>query len=139
MMFVPIFPVQAGLRFTPQSAGTAISAPIGVILLRATGKYICLNLMSQACPVLSSALIATMGKTTQGWCPFVYLAIYGLGYGGMLIVTLIALVEPRDQATATSALFTFRAVGSTLGVTICSAMIQNTLRQFFIRNLHKCR
>jgi len=138
MFFVPLYlqllgnsPTQAGLRFIPQSVGTATGALCTGIIIRSTGNYRWLNIGTQSLLTTSTALFATMGQDTPSWCPFVYLAAYGLGFGSMLVVTLIALISSVDhqhQAVVTSASFAFRSTGSTIGLTICSVVFQNILR-----------
>ncbi|KAL8803677.1 MAG: hypothetical protein Q9200_006111 [Gallowayella weberi] len=54
----------------------------------------------------------------------------GIGYGSMLTVTLLALiaaVSHANQAVITSASYAFRSTGSTLGITVASAVFQNIL------------
>jgi hypothetical protein len=49
----------------------------------------------------------------------------------MLTITLVALisaVEHKDQAVITSASYAFRSTGSTIGITVCSAVFQNILK-----------
>ena len=49
----------------------------------------------------------------------------------MLTITLLAClaaVEHSQQAVITSATYAFRSVGSTLGITISSALYQNVLK-----------
>jgi hypothetical protein len=124
-------PTQAGLRFIPQSAGTATDALCTGIIIRSTGNYRWLNIGTQSLLITSTALFATMGQDTPSWYPFVYLAAYGLGFGSMLVVTLIALISSVDhqhQAVVTSASFAFCSTGSTIGLTICSVVFQNILR-----------
>ncbi|TGJ83423.1 hypothetical protein E0Z10_g5327 [Xylaria hypoxylon] len=57
--------------------------------------------------------------------------LLGSGQGGMLTVTLLACLAAIDhshQATITSATYAFRSVGSTVGITIGSAIYQNVLK-----------
>jgi len=67
---------------------------------------------------------------TSDWPAYIYQFLIGLGYGGMLTVTLLAVISavPHDhQAVITSATYAFRSTGSTIGVTIASAVYQNIL------------
>lgn len=133
-------PTQAGLRFIPFSAGSAIGA-LGVgIMMKATGNYYYLDKCSHALLVLSTALTATMNADTPPVYPFIYLAIFGLGIGGILVTTLIALVsavEQENQAVVTSAGFAFRSTGSVIGLTIASSVFQNLLRVKLHRSIGK--
>lgn len=55
----------------------------------------------------------------------------GIAYGAMLTITLIALiaaVDHKHQAVITSASYAFRSTGSSIGITIASAVFQNLLK-----------
>lgn len=124
-------PTQAGLRFIPFSAGAAVGAFGAGLIMKVTGNYYYLDKCSHALLVLSTALTATMNADTPPVYPFIYLAIFGMGVGGFLVTTLIALasaVEQEHQAVVTSAGFAFRSTGSVIGLTIASAVFQNLLR-----------
>lgn len=136
--YVPVYlqllgnsPTQAGLRFIPFSAGSAVGA-LGVgLIMKATGNYYYLDKCSHAMLVLSTALTATINSSTPPVYIFIYLAVFGLGVGGILVTTLIALVssvKQEYQAVVTSAGFAFRSTGSVIGLTIASAAFQNLLR-----------
>ena len=80
--------------------------------------------------VAGSALYITLDLDTPSWATYLYMTPAGFGYGGMLTVTLIAMisaVEHKDQAVITSASYAFRSTGSTIGITIASAAFQNIL------------
>ena len=124
-------PTSAGLRFISSSAGTVIGAFGAGIMLRATGKYYHLNWANHMLLVLGSALMVRLRFDTSPWYPFVCLGVFGLGFGGMLVTTLVALVsavEQEDQAVVTSAAFAFRSTGSAIGLTVASSTFQNLLR-----------
>ena len=124
-------PTEAGLRFISSSAGTAFGAFGAGIIMRATGNYSYLNKLTHVLLVLGSGLMVSLKFDTPALCPFVYLAIFGLGLGGMLVTTLIALVsavEQEYQAVVISAGFAFRSTGSAIGLTTASAAFQNLLR-----------
>ena len=136
--YIPVYlqllgksPTQAGLRFIPFSAGSAIGAFCAGLIMKATGNYYYLDKCSHALLVLSTALTTTMNAHTPSIYPFIYLALFGLGLGGILVTTLIALVsavEQEDQAVVTSAGFAFRSTGSVIGLTVASSAFQNLLR-----------
>lgn len=122
---------QAGARLIPQSVGSATGS-LGVgLIMKATGRYYLLNLGVESIFLLAAVLISTFTLTTPAWVPFIYFFLGGVGYGGMLTITLLALISAVDhahQAVITSASYAFRSTGSTLGVTITSAVFQNTLK-----------
>jgi hypothetical protein len=70
------------------------------------------------------------------WPTFIYQFLIGSGYGGTLTVTLLAVISAVDHehhSVITSATYAFRSTGSTIGVTIASAVYQNLL----VDRLHK--
>ena len=124
-------PTSAGLRFLSSSAATAIGAFTAGTMMRATGKYVYLNLASHALLVLGAALMLGFRFDTLPWYPFACLGAFGLGFGGMLVtnlVTLVSAVGQEDQAVVTSAAFAFRSTGSAIGLTVASSTFQNLLR-----------
>ena len=124
-------PTSAGLRFTSSSAGTAIGAFAAGTMMRAMGNYLYLNWANHVLLVLGAALMVRLRFDTSPWYPFACLGVFGLGFGGTLVTTLVALVsavEQEDQAVATSAAFAFRSTGSAIGLTVASSTFQNLLR-----------
>ncbi|PWN51515.1 MFS general substrate transporter [Violaceomyces palustris] len=62
----------------------------------------------------------------------------GAAYGGILTITLVALIasiDPKDMAAATGATYLFRATGSVLGISLSNAILQNSLQ----KNLEKAQ
>jgi MFS family permease len=135
--YVPIFfqvkglsATQAGLRLIPQSIGSSIGSLGCGLIMNHTGKYKVLALVVISTFVVGTGLLATLTFSTPDWPGYVYQFLVGVGYGGMLTVTLlatIAAVSHDHQAVITSATYAFRSTGSTIGVTIASAVYQNIL------------
>lgn len=124
---------QAGARLIPQSFGIAIGSLVSGIFMRWTGRYYLLHVFMQAIFLLAVVLVAaTFGRNTPSWPPFVFFFMGGLGFASMLTITLLALiaaVDHADQAVITSASYAFRSTGSTIGITLASAVFQNLLKQ----------
>jgi MFS family permease len=124
-------PTEAGVRFMASTAGTAFGALGAGVAMRATGNYWYLNKAHHLLSVLGSSLMVSLQFGTPPWKPFLYPAIFGLGLGGTLVTTLMALVGAVDevlQAVATSAGYAFRSTGSAIGLAVASAAFQNILR-----------
>ena len=123
----------AGALFIPQSAGTALGSLGSGLIMRATGKYWYLNILVQVLMLTGCALVlATFNVTVADAPPFIYLAMIGTAYGSMLTITLISLiaaVHQKYQAVITSASYAFRSTGSSIGITIASAVFQNLLKK----------
>ena len=124
---------KAGTLFIPQSAGTALGSLGSGFVMRGTGKYRLLNIFVQVLMIAASALIlATFNATVGEIPPFIYLFMDGFAYGSMLTITLISLIAAVDhkyQAVITSASYAFRSTGSTIGITVASAVFQNLLKE----------
>lgn len=138
LFYLPLFfqvqglsPTAAGVRLIPQAVGTALGSLGSGILMRATGRYQAMNLVAMAFMVLGSSLICTMDLNTPALLPFLYFFILGVAYGSMLTITLVALISAVDHkhhAVITSASYAFRSTGSTIGITVASAVFQNMLK-----------
>ncbi|KAG2414340.1 hypothetical protein HFD88_003531 [Aspergillus terreus] len=121
----------AGVRLIPQAIGTSLGSLGSGILMRATGRYKIFSYVAMAVLVVSSVLISTLTLTTPSWLPFFYFFLMGAAYGSMLTITLVALISAVDHeyhAVITSASYAFRSTGSTIGITIASAVFQNVLK-----------
>ncbi|KAL4896167.1 MFS general substrate transporter [Aspergillus ambiguus] len=121
----------AGVRLIPQAIGTSLGSLGSGILMRATGRYKIFNYIAVSIMVISSVLISTLTLTTPPWLPFIYFFLMGVAYGSMLTITLVALISAVDHgnhAVITSASYAFRSTGSTIGITIASAVFQNVLK-----------
>jgi MFS family permease len=121
---------QAGLRQIPVAIGTSAGSLGAGYVMRHTGKYWWLNAISMGLLLLGSALLCTFQLNTPRWATYLYMVPEGLGYGAMLTITLVAMisaVDHKDQAVITAASYAFRSSGSTIGITIASAVFQNIL------------
>lgn len=125
---------EAGTQFIPQAVGMSIGSLLAGMYMRWSGKYWWWQVFSQCLSITGAALIlAFFDENVQLWPPFVFLFIGGLGYGSMLTVTLLSLISAVDhkyQAVITSASYAFRSTGSTIGITVASAVFQNLLKAF---------
>lgn len=119
------------MRLIPNSIGASIGSLGAGIIMHRTGKYRALGLIQVSLFVLGIGLQLSLNLETPTWPPFMFLFFVGFGYGGMLTVTLlgaISAVAHEHQAVITSATYAFRSTGSTIGVTIASAVFQNILK-----------
>jgi MFS family permease len=121
---------RAGLRVIPFAAALSPGSLITGWFMRKTGKYYTYHVLALSVLVLGSALTCTFTTNSPAWTTFVYVIPLGYGYGAMLTVTLVAMisaVEHAQQAVITAASYAFRSTGSTIGITIASAVYQNIL------------
>ncbi|RFU29438.1 hypothetical protein B7463_g6899, partial [Scytalidium lignicola] len=137
MFYLPIYfqvkgntATQAGARLIPQAIGASFGSLGCGLIMNKTGKYKILGLAVSGCGILGVALLQTLSFKSPTWPASIYLFLIGSGYGGMLTVTLVAClsaVSHDHQAVVTSATYAFRSTGSTIGITIGSAVYQNIL------------
>jgi MFS family permease len=121
----------AGVRLIPQALGTSLGSLASGFLMRASGRYKIFSNLSMILLVTAGAMICTLDLATPAWIPFVYFFCLGTAYGSMLTITLVALISAVDHehhAVITSASYAFRSTGSTIGITIASAVFQNILK-----------
>ncbi|KAI7191581.1 putative major facilitator superfamily transporter [Hortaea werneckii] len=123
---------EAGALFVPSSIGTALGSLGSGILMRATGRYYLLNVVMQILMITAcTAILATFKATVNNYTPFLWMFMIGLSYGSMLTITLLSLIAAVDhkyQAVITSASYAFRSTGSSIGITIASAVFQNLVK-----------
>ena len=129
---------QAGTRFIAEALGLAIMSISSGLIMRWTGRYYSLNIILELIFLGSFGLISTFKLNTPAWLPFFYFFLAGIGYSGILTVTLVALIAAVDQeyqAVMTSASYAFRSTGSTIGITVASVVFQNVLTSQLWQNL----
>ena len=120
------------MRLIPESVGAAVGSLGSGLIMNATGRYRLLNVGVELLMVLPAGLIAlTFDAHTSTWPPFLFFFLSGAGYGGILTVTLLALisaVDAKHHAVITSASYAFRSTGGVIGITLASSIFQNLLK-----------
>ncbi|KAL8752651.1 MAG: hypothetical protein Q9199_005591 [Rusavskia elegans] len=122
----------AGARLIPASVGVGIGSVASGLIMRKTGRYYYLSITTQLIFLVSLAMYASFQLETPSWQPFIAFLLSGIGYSGMLTITLLALiaaVSHANQAVITSASYAFRSTGSTIGIAVASAVFQNILNR----------
>lgn len=121
---------QAGICIIPQFVGSGIGSVGSGWIMRRTGRYYLLSLGIQVIFVVGLTIASTLTLSTSAWVTELAVFLCGMAYSGMLVITLLAFVaavEHRHQAVITSASYVFRSTGSSMGITIASAVFQNIL------------
>ena len=124
---------QSGIRLIPNSIGAALGSFCAGLMILWQGRYYLFNLAIQTILVIAYVLIVVLFKhsSVSTWPPFLILFMAGFGYGAMLTISFVALVNSVDQsqqAVITSVSYLARSTGSVIGVTITSAIFQNVLK-----------
>ncbi|KAI0121987.1 MFS general substrate transporter [Daldinia grandis] len=123
----------SGLMFIPSTAFGLTGSLGGGIIMRRTGKYYWITVIGYTLIVLgiapSVSFSGAVVKSTVG--VIAGLCVMGLGSGASITTSLIAIIanaDPADSAVAIACSYLFRSLGTTLGVSISTAVLQQVLR-----------
>lgn len=123
----------AGLHLIPNAViASACSLTSGLIMAR-TGRYKAM-LTGFGVSAFAGPLLMCFWKrgSTPEWAYWLTMPWNGAAYGGVLTITLVALIaaiEPTMMAAATGVTYLFRATGSVLGISLSNAVLQNALQK----------
>ncbi|EJD00158.1 MFS general substrate transporter [Fomitiporia mediterranea MF3/22] len=133
---------QAGLGLVPSVLG-GVTGSLGCgLIMQRTGKYYWLTVGMYVAQfvgtvVLTAGTLLKKGSIGIGVVE-AGLVVQALGNGAGVTTTLIAIIAnaaPEDQAIATAISYLFRSMGSVLGISIGSTLVQNTLRKYLHERL----
>lgn len=105
------------------------------VIMQSTGRYYYLSTCSYI--IMLSGIVTVAGGTGLLRMPksmgeiIAGLAVTALGYGGGIttsVVSLIANVDKSDQAVGTAVSYFFRSLGSVIGLSIGSTLVQMSLQ-----------
>ncbi|KAK9494172.1 major facilitator superfamily domain-containing protein [Lipomyces doorenjongii] len=125
-----VSPTKSGSSLIPHFVGDALGSLVVGYYMRQTGRYFPMTCLAAFCMVFGSLLLCFVGMDTSRFLIMVIMFVPGFAFGLYLTITLVGLVAavPRDyQAVSTSIQFGFKGTGSTLGVSISTAIFQNVL------------
>ncbi|KAK9328151.1 major facilitator superfamily domain-containing protein [Lipomyces starkeyi] len=125
-----VSPTKSGSSLIPHFVGDALGSLVVGYYMRQTGRYFPMTCLAAFCMVFGSLLLCFVGRDTSRFLIMVIMFVPGFAFGLYLTITLVGLVAavPRDyQAVSTSIQFGFKGTGSTLGVSISTAIFQNVL------------
>ncbi|KAJ5740590.1 Major facilitator superfamily domain general substrate transporter [Penicillium malachiteum] len=132
---------ETGLRLLPDSIGAGVGSFIVGLIIRLTGKYGVFRYTMPILLVIAAIGFALISTRTHWILPEFYLLCKGFGMGGaltMLILALLHAVPHEKHATATSALYAFRSTGSTLGLSIASAIFNRQIQHAPLKEGTSC-
>ncbi|QSS66750.1 membrane transporter [Histoplasma capsulatum] len=123
----------AGLRLLPSIIAGVIGSLFGGIVMKNTGKYFWLTFAAYVLlPIGIVNIFLWSGgfvRNTVGIITGITIAALGSGTG--ITTTLIALIacsSPQDLAVATACSYLFRSLGSVIGLSFASTIVQQSLR-----------
>lgn len=139
MYYVPLYlqlrghsTSRTGFLMLPESVGGGLGSLAVGFVTRLSGRYGTCKTVLPFLTALSSAGFMTISINSPSIAPEIYLFLYGLGYGGLLTVLLVALlrtVPQKLQAPSTSLLYAFRSIGSTIGLSAAGVIFRSRLNK----------
>jgi EmrB/QacA subfamily drug resistance transporter len=133
IVFLPLFlqivigenATDSGLLLMPLMAASTISTVASGRGIRRTGRYKAFPVAGLALMTAGLVLLSTMDPGTSLVTASAFMAVFGLGFGMVSQVLLIALqasVDRRELGIATGAANFFRALGGSIGVAVFGAI-----------------
>ncbi|KAI0901483.1 MFS general substrate transporter [Annulohypoxylon nitens] len=124
---------ESGFMFIPNTFFGLAGSLGGGLFMRRTGKYYWITMLGYALMTIAAApgvaFTGALVKSTVG--VIVGLCISAFGGGISVTSTLIAIIAnaaPDDTAVAIACSYLFRSLGTTLGISISTAVLQQVLR-----------
>jgi EmrB/QacA subfamily drug resistance transporter len=132
-VFVPLFlqtttgasPLQAGLLMVPMMIGITVSTTLAGRRVERTGRYKRFPIAGLALMTVALALLAALAGHPSRVATGVGLALFGLGFGmvgQILIVAVQNSVDRRELGIATATTSFFRGLGGAVGAAILGAV-----------------
>ncbi|KAJ3832547.1 MFS general substrate transporter [Lentinula raphanica] len=133
-------PSRVGFWLVPGIIGGVTGSLGSGLIMRVTGKYYWLTVIEYLCLVLGSiTIVLSAGILTKSvGLISIGLVVSGLGNGGGITTSLISLISnagQKDQAIATAVSYLFRSLGSVVGLSIGSTILQDVLRSILRERL----
>jgi predicted MFS family arabinose efflux permease len=141
LFYVPLFyqavdgytATQAGVRLLPGIVAGVTGSLAGGYIMQLTGRYYWLTVGGYTLLTLAAIplLLFTGLVANSTWGISIGLAMGGLGNGSGVTSSLIALISnaaPEDQAVATACSYLFRSLGSVVGLSVLSTVVQQSLQ-----------
>jgi EmrB/QacA subfamily drug resistance transporter len=132
-VFVPLFlqtttgasPTEAGLLLIPAMLGITISTTLSGRLIARTGRYKRFPIAGLALMTAALVLLAALADETSRVATGVALAVFGLGFGMVTQILIVAVqnsVDRRELGIATAVTGFFRALGGAVGAAALGAV-----------------
>ncbi len=148
--FLPVFlqvakgvdPTVSGLQLLPLMGGLLFTSIVSGFLISRWGRYKVFPVAGTAVMTLGLYLLSTVDASTSTALMALYMAVMGLGLGGVMQVLVIAVqnaVERSELGVATAGATFFRSIGGSFGAAIFGAIFANVLQSRLARDLRGLR
>lgn len=133
-------PLECGYRLIPGSIIASLTSIVAGLIIKHTSKYKSL-LVSGGWIAVFGCVILFMSTKNDGWLEDSLISL-PLRWGASsdittVLVAMVSSVPSSQQALVTSIQYGFRSTGSTMGVSLASALLQYTLRGSLTSKLSK--
>jgi EmrB/QacA subfamily drug resistance transporter len=121
----------SGLLLLPMMLGTTLSATASGSIISWTGRYKWFPALGLALMALALWLFARMGPSTEPLTTAEFMAMFGVGFGMVGEVMILAVqnaVDQREIGTATGVANLLRAFGGSVGVALYGSILNSQLR-----------
>ncbi len=145
--FLPVFlqvakgatPTIAGLQIVPLMGGMLTTSIISGMLISRIGRYKIFPVIGSAVMTIGMLLLSTVSATTPDALMYLYMAVLGLGLGGVMQVLVIAVqnaVPHSELGVATAGATFFRSIGGSFGAAVFGAIFANLVGPRLATALH---
>jgi EmrB/QacA subfamily drug resistance transporter len=139
VVFLPLFiqlvrgdtATSSGLLLLPMMLGATVSAASSGRIISWTGRYKWFPIVGLVLMAVTLFLFSQMGPATAQLTTALVMALFGLGFGMVGEVLILAVqnaVDQRELGTATGAANLFRALGGAVGVAVYGSIFTDQLR-----------
>jgi len=131
-------PTNSGLQLLPLMGGLIVTSTLSGLLISRWGRYKVFPVVGTAIMAVGVYLLSTVGAGTSDAVMYLFMAITGIGLGGVMQVLVIAAqnaVPHRDIGVATAGATFFRSIGGSMGTAIFGAIFANVLGGRLISDL----
>ncbi|MEN9922538.1 MAG: hypothetical protein RIS09_52 [Actinomycetota bacterium] len=135
-------PAEAGIQLLPVTLGIMVGSIASGQTISRTGRYKMLPVVGSILITISLAWMTQLKVETPYSLIALMSLLFGLGLGGLLQPTIIAVqnaVSPRDIGVATSSVTLFRQMGATLGTAVFLGMLFGNLPKNVSENFTKAQ
>ncbi|KAJ3121205.1 hypothetical protein HK098_003904 [Nowakowskiella sp. JEL0407] len=129
----------AGIHLIPKIVSISFGSLLAGIYMTYSGEYWRVTIFSLIMMLLADSYVTFYWTfTTTEIEFFTSLISDGLGFGVTLttgLVAMLAVLKQADTATGSALLYTFRSIGSILGVAISQMLFQYTLKESLVEKV----
>jgi predicted MFS family arabinose efflux permease len=130
----------SGVRLLPAIISGVSGSLFGGYGIKKTGRYYWLTVIAYTMLLVGMIVIFLFAGTiiNSTWGIAIGMMLCGFGNGIGVTTALIALISnaaPEDQAVTTACSYLFRSLGSVIGISLSSTVVQQSLRNHLIHDL----